>query len=141
MNQKNFGSPPYAAAAFGIRHFQNGWKIAYAPDELTCRRSNESAATPAAVPVLQESMLCLSNIALHGVVINGFLYSNSLRSNEYKVFMIHLSRVIQKKNISRGRRGVYFNLLAIQLVSPLSTLVDTHAHIYIYTHTHTHTLR
>ena len=35
--------------------------------------SNESTATPAAVPGLQESILCLSNIALHGVVMNGFL--------------------------------------------------------------------
>ena len=57
----------------------------------------------------------------------------TLQSNEYKVFMIHLSWVIQKKNVSRGRRGVYFNLLAILLISSLSTLLDTQIYIYIYT--------
>ena len=32
-----------------------------------CSQTHES------IPVLQESMLCLSNIALHGVIFNGFL--------------------------------------------------------------------
>ena len=63
---------------------------------------------PTSVPGLQESFICLSNIALHGVVLNGFLVWANIqrRTIAENIWKEEALRKFTKKRTYRSKRNV-----------------------------------